>query len=147
MNVDNHDGPLELADYLTAGTMLRLAQQFARFTEEGHPHEPSAAQWHALEWLAEQMARQAVGIADPVYHLSSLDPGVGKTQTLVAFIRTLLGDPRFDHVGIIVFANRLEELYAFPTEDTPEGESGLRLLRRRSPGRQGRRQVRRPDPR
>jgi hypothetical protein len=124
MNVDAEyagDGPLELAEYLIAGTMLRLSQQFATFAQQGHPHEPSADQWHALEWLAEQMARQAVGIADPVYHLSSLDPGVGKTQTLVAFIRTLLADPRLDHVGIVVFASRLEELYTFPTEDTSEG--------------------------
>jgi hypothetical protein len=115
------DGPIELADYLAADTMLRLAQQFAKFAQDGHPHQPSMDQWHALEWLAEQLAKQAVGIADPVYHLSSLDPGVGKTQTLVAFIKTLLADARFDHVGIVVFANRLEELYTFPTEDTPEG--------------------------
>jgi hypothetical protein len=116
------DGALELVDYLVAGTMVRLGQQFASFPI---PHEPSADQWAALEWLAEQLAKQAVGIAKPAYYLSSLDPGVGKTQTLVAFIKTLIEDQRFAHVGVAVFANRLEELFTFPDEDEGILSGGL----------------------
>src|ERR1044071_7322159 len=66
-------------------------------------HYPSDLMWRGIEDLTEHLERMAEGDCKPRFYLSSLDPGVGKTQTVIHFIRALLSSPQYDHVGIIIF--------------------------------------------
>ena len=53
----------------------------------------------------------ADGTGPQKFFLNSLDPGVGKTSCLVAFIRALLASPEHAHVGVVLFSNRLDDIY------------------------------------
>lgn len=66
-------------------------------------HRPSPQMWAGIEDLALCLQRMAEGEAEASFSLSSLDPGVGKTQTVVHFLRTLLASERHQDVGVIVF--------------------------------------------
>src|SRR5262249_24351559 len=46
----------------------------------------------------------------PKLFLSSLDPGVGKTQTIIKFIDALLSSPFYRDVGVLVCVARLSEV-------------------------------------
>src|SRR5690348_5023499 len=52
-------------------------------------HRPSVTMWTALTVLASVLEAMAEGRCPPKLFLSSLDPGVGKTQTVTHFIRAL----------------------------------------------------------
>ena len=43
--------------------------------------------WRGIEDLAKHLELMAEGRCEPRYYLSSLDPGVGKTQTIIHFLR------------------------------------------------------------
>jgi hypothetical protein len=64
-----------------------LAELKAFFDAKGH--RPSQAMWTALTELASVLEDMAEGRCEPKMFLSSLDPGVGKTQTVTHFIRAL----------------------------------------------------------
>lgn len=55
----------------------------------------------------EAMAEETV---PPRFHLSSLDPGVGKTTLIRHFIMSLLASPLHEQVSILVCVSRLEEI-------------------------------------
>jgi hypothetical protein len=59
------------------------------------------------------MERIVTGRTDRKIFLSSLDPGVGKTSTLEAFVRATLRDPRFNDTGILICINSYREIEAF----------------------------------
>jgi hypothetical protein len=94
--------------HLTDLTMAGLTETFRRFG-----HEPSTAQMQGLRDLASHLEATANGTAEPLYYLSSLDPGVGKTQTIVHFTKALLNSAEHKHVGEIVLVGRLKEIDAF----------------------------------
>jgi hypothetical protein len=94
---------LQLADRV----MVNLDTLFRSFKN----HHPSEEQINALRWIARYLSGMATG--DPwVYRLalSAVAPGVGKTSVLATFVRTLLADPAYDHVGVVIFANQKQEL-------------------------------------
>ncbi|MCG5241972.1 hypothetical protein ACIU1J_10425 [Azospirillum doebereinerae] len=62
---------------------------------------------------AKAMEAMANGTAQPCLYLSSLDPGVGKTQTLYAFVRNLVRSPAHAGVGLLICLGRLEEVRSF----------------------------------
>jgi hypothetical protein len=97
-----------LTTSLTDRTMSRLAAKFA-----GWDHHPSSEQWAALRSLAAYLQSMADGTAARAYALCDLDPGLGKSQTAAAFIRCLLDDHRYDHVGTLVMVSRLAEIDSF----------------------------------
>jgi hypothetical protein len=66
--------------------------------------------WDALQDLAETLEAMADGTAADKLYLSSLDPGVGKTRTIVAFIDALLSSPLYQDVGVLVCVARLSEV-------------------------------------
>jgi hypothetical protein len=66
--------------------------------------------WIALADLARCLEAMADGVCPPKFYLSSLDPGVGKTQTVVHFLRSLLFSPRHEHVGVVIFISVLTDL-------------------------------------
>src|SRR4051794_3311604 len=64
---------------------------------------PSDLMWRGIEDLTEHLQGMAEGSCEPRFYLSSLDPGVGKTQTVVHFLRALLSSPQHGDVGVIIF--------------------------------------------
>lgn len=81
------------------------------FTSVGH--SPSPLMWEALSDQVKAMEAMANGTALPTLYLSSLDPGVGKTQTLYAFVRNLVRSPAHIGVGVLICLGRLEEVRSF----------------------------------
>ncbi|MDY0884314.1 hypothetical protein ACFPL7_01000 [Dongia soli] len=79
-------------------------------------HKPSPDQWKALSAIAGTMEAMADGTCLPHYYLSSLDPGIGKTQTLIQTIKEVVTAkeydlaPKYPNVGIVVFLSRLDEI-------------------------------------
>ncbi|MCA1807732.1 MAG: DEAD/DEAH box helicase family protein, partial [Actinobacteria bacterium] len=63
-----------------------------------------------LRDLAEALEAMADGQLSRRYHLSSLDPGVGKTTMMKHFIRHLLGSPQHDDVSVMVCVSRIDEV-------------------------------------
>jgi hypothetical protein len=100
-------------------TMARLE---AKFAAGDPPHEPSPDQWAALRWFVDRLEGMHQGTASPAYSLCHLDCGVGKTQTIVAYIQMLLEDYVVgqDVPGMVVFSDRLDDIYAPADEDQPE---------------------------
>jgi hypothetical protein len=58
------------------------------------------------------MEDMADGCAAPKFHLSALDPGVGKTQSVVHFARALVSAPSHRDVGILILVGRVREAEA-----------------------------------
>src|SRR5690349_18781651 len=75
-------------------------------------HNPSAPMWAALEDLAGCLAAMRQRRLKPAFYLSSLDPGVGKTRTVVSFLRALVSSPEHDEVGVLLGVSRLAEAEA-----------------------------------
>jgi hypothetical protein len=101
LNQDSHAAALRLAD----DTIAPLRATFATFN-----HSPSDAQWEALKAIVEILGGMATGSCPPFPHLSALDPGVGKTQAVVHFLRTLLASPDHRDVGVLICIQRLEQI-------------------------------------
>lgn len=106
-----HSLEAQLRHPLAVETLNRLR---AFFTEKDH--RPSSQQWAALADLARTLEDMANGTAAPKFFLSSLDPGVGKSQTLAHFVDTLLASRRHEHVGILICVSRLTEVSRFVDE-------------------------------
>ena len=73
-------------------------------------HRPSAEMWTALTELASVLEDMAEGRCPPKMFLSSLDPGVGKTQTVIQFVRALLASEAHQDVGVLLCMSRLDEI-------------------------------------
>jgi hypothetical protein len=80
------------------------------FARQGH--DPSPAMWAALEAVAENIEAMADGTCQHAVHLCSLDPGVGKTATVVHTVRALLASPKHKDVGVIICAQRRDQIAA-----------------------------------
>jgi len=87
-------------------TLKGLREFFERHTN----HRPSPAMWAALEDLAKTLEQMAEGRCEPGFYLSSLDPGVGKTQTITRFTKALMASPGHSDVGVLICVSRLSEI-------------------------------------
>ena len=92
-------------------TMVSLRDYFA-----GRQHAPSEAMWVALRAVAEAMEGMAEGRCPPLIHLSSLDPGVGKTTTVICFLRALLASNAHTDVAALVCVRRKDQIEAIVKE-------------------------------
>lgn len=128
----NYAAPDDDATRLTAATMASLHYAFATYQ-----HSPSAPQWQALEAIAQTLAKMAVGTCPAAPHLSTLDPGVGKTTVMIHFLKVLMASPYRD-AGVLICIGRKDQLrdivdkaaldasdYAFLTADDELNERGL----------------------
>ncbi|MPQ96222.1 hypothetical protein [Thioclava sp. JE_KL1] len=70
----------------------------------------SADQIKALQAVADCLGDMAEGRAAPRLHVSSLDPGMGKTTLLARFLHEVSVSPDHDDVGLVVFVSRLDEI-------------------------------------
>lgn len=96
---------------LTRATITALQKTFSRLG-----HRPSQSMWQALVDVAATLEAMANDTCPPLYHLSSLDPGVGKTQTVVHFIRALMASPHHRDVGVLLCVSRLDEIRSLLVE-------------------------------
>lgn len=90
---------------LAEQAMRSLSQAFASMD-----HHPSTAMKTALYDVLLKLEAMAKGTCNPSIFLSSLDPGVGKTQTVVHFVQALLKSPDYSDVGVIICLSRLDEI-------------------------------------
>src|SRR3954464_794295 len=79
-------GPLKAS--LAEATLTRLRSWY-----DDRGLRPSPAMWEGIEDLCLCLQRMADGEARREFFLSSLDPGVGKTQTVFHFLLALLASP------------------------------------------------------
>jgi hypothetical protein len=86
----------------------------AFFAQQGH--HPSADMWGALQAVGETMEKMAEGRCPPVIHVSSLDPGVGKTTTVICFLRALLRSDAHGEVAALVCVRRKDQIEAIVGE-------------------------------
>jgi Primase C terminal 2 (PriCT-2)/RepB DNA-primase N-terminal domain len=93
---------------LTKQTMEDLVKTFRDWNNFLSP-----AQWQGLEDLVCHLEAMADGSADPLYYLCSLDPGIGKTEATIKFIKRLLASPMHKEVAAIVLVGRLKEIDAY----------------------------------
>lgn len=91
-----------------------LTSQYSFFESKGH--SPSRDMWEALAASTSVLERMSNNDCPPRVYLSSLDPGVGKTQAIVHFLRSLLASPEHRNVGVLVCIGRLDEVEALTTE-------------------------------
>jgi hypothetical protein len=66
--------------------------------------------WDGLADLIATLSDLAEGGATPRFYLSSLDPGVGKTSAIVAFVTSLVCSPTHREVGVLICDSRLDEV-------------------------------------
>lgn len=103
---------------LTSLTIARLRSRF-----HDHNHHPSEKMWEALSAVAGTMEKMANRSCDPAIYLSSLDPGVGKTATVVEFIRALLTSASHRDVAVLVCVARKEQIQSIVREAGLDRES------------------------
>ena len=96
---------------LTAQTMAALRTFFAE-----RNHVPSQEMWTALGAAADTMEAMAEGRCSPAIYLSSLDPGVGKTTTVICFLRALLTSDAHRDVAALVCVKRKDQIEAIVQE-------------------------------
>ncbi|MBU4277348.1 MAG: hypothetical protein KKC30_11450 [Proteobacteria bacterium] len=90
---------------LTRSTIKALQETFCRLG-----HRPSQSMWAALVDVASTLEAMANEACPPLYYLSSLDPGVGKTQTVIHFIKVLMASQDHRGVGVLMCVSRLDEV-------------------------------------
>lgn len=126
---------------ITSGALSEETMTSLRkFSLSSNDFRPSPAQWKGLADLASALEGLANGTAEKLVFLSSLDPGVGKTQTVIRFTKALLTSADHPHVGVLICVGRLEEIrsyvesadlgddeYAVLVADDPKNESLNRL--------------------
>ena len=96
---------------LTQETIARLRGYF-----DAKGQHPSEDMWTALTELASVLEAMAEERCPPKLFLSSLDPGVGKTQTVTHFIRALTASKEHLDTGVLICVSRLKEIQRFVDE-------------------------------
>ena len=96
---------------LTQETIARLRGYF-----DAKGQHPSEDMWTALTELASVLEAMAEGRCPQKFFLSSLDPGVGKTQTVTHFLKALTASTDHLDVGVLICVSRLDEIDRFVAE-------------------------------
>jgi hypothetical protein len=106
---------------LTDNTMASLQASFLL-----HNNYPSAEHLAALRAVAQTMEDMANSTAQPCVFLAALDPGIGKTQTTIHFIRALMASEAHRGVGMVVCLGRKSEIEAIANDlSLPAGALGV----------------------
>ena len=109
-----HSAP-ETAPYNLSGLANRaIAALQSTFTARGH--FPGGTQWAALRALVGVMEGMADGTAEQAIHLASLDPGSGKSTSVVEFARVLVRSAEHRDAGMLVCVGRLDEARALASD-------------------------------
>jgi hypothetical protein len=100
----------------TTGTLASATITAMRTNFAAIKHAPTPKMWTALQDVSDTLESMAEGTAAPLVYLSSLDPGVGKTTTVIHFIRVLLASPEHSDVAVLVCVGRLDQIDAIVRE-------------------------------
>jgi hypothetical protein len=73
------------------------------------PHRPSQEQWEAIRDLLGHLQRAADHDLDRAVYLSPIPAGTGKSTALAIFAKTLMDNPAYGDVGMVIFVNRIAE--------------------------------------
>ena len=107
-------GLLDPTITLTPGPLAQAAlAELREFFQIQTTHRPSPAMWAALTDLMVTLEQMAEGSALPYFYLSSLDPGVGKSEAVAHFVRTLVRSDAHRNVGVLICVSRLAEVEAY----------------------------------
>jgi len=90
---------------LTDQIMVGVERRFLKYG-----HRPSPTHWKGLREIAATIEAQAVGAAEPKFYLSSLPTGMGKTTVVAESVKTLVSNPAYVGVGVVVFVNQLDQI-------------------------------------
>lgn len=104
--------PLGLTEDGLAGATLKALQG----SFSGFGHSLTREMWIGLAAVARVLETMANGTCQKSVYVSSLDPGVGKTQLLVHFLRELLRSPDHQRVSAIICANRKDQIRTIAAE-------------------------------
>lgn len=104
--------PLGLSEDGLAAAALRALQ--GAFNAFGH--SPTPEMWNGLAAASGVLETMANGACPATVYVSSLDPGVGKTQFVVHFLRELLRSPNHRDVSVIICVNRRDQIRSITTE-------------------------------
>lgn len=102
--------PFEKVNHVEGGLADKTIASLVSFFDTHTQHRPSEEMILALTELASTMEAMANDVAIPHFYLSSLDPGVGKTQTIIHFIQELMASPSHMEVGVLICVSRLDEI-------------------------------------
>ncbi len=96
----------------TTGNLLEDAYSRLQVSFHQFGHKPSREMLRALKSVLETLDHMVRGTCPDNIFLSSLDPGVGKTQTVISFIEALRNSPVewHKHVSMMVCVSRLEDI-------------------------------------
>jgi hypothetical protein len=97
---------------LSEDTLAALRTSFSK-----HNHFPSDDMWTALKALADTLEEMANGTCKKAIHLSSLDPGIGKTTTVIHFLKALLASPSHLDVAALVCVRRRDQIEAINLQE------------------------------
>jgi hypothetical protein len=116
VNLSKEDTPLRPLTTFPPGPLALSTVSALRSSFVLKGHQPSPGMWASLTQVAAAIEAMAEGRCDPVVYLSSLDPGVGKTQTVVHGVRTLLGSEDHREVGVLLVIGRIDGIRALVEE-------------------------------
>ncbi|MBE1711164.1 hypothetical protein HKB47_20990 [Mesorhizobium japonicum] len=108
-------------------TLTELTMDDLRETFKRHGHQPSTAQWVGLKDLVSSLEAMANGKAEKLYYLSPLDPGIGKSQSIIHFIRRLVSSGAHKDVSVLICLGRLAEIKPM-MEQMELGEADFAVL-------------------
>lgn len=94
---------------LTERTMTLVEEFFNNKTS----HRPSKKMYEALEHIATTLEAMANGKAKDKIYLSSLAPGIGKTQTICFFLNLLLKNESYRDQGILIGLSTYNEIESY----------------------------------
>ena len=83
-----------------------MVQQFQMYE-----HTPSEAVLRSLKTVQETLTDMAIGNAEDCYHLCSLDPGIGKSTSIIKWLEIYLENPMLlGNAGVIVGLDRYVDI-------------------------------------
>lgn len=90
---------------LTTSTMNEVSKTLCSYGQHLSRHHHDA-----LRSVIQTMADMAEGAAEQQIYVSSLDPGMGKTTSLIVFLRQVIGSQDHDDVAVLVCLSRKAEI-------------------------------------
>jgi len=87
--------------------------QVREFFNNKTSHRPSEEMYEALSDIALTLEDMANGKAENKIHLSSLAPGIGKTQTICFFLNLLLKEKQYEDKGILIGLSSYDEIESY----------------------------------
>lgn len=80
-------------------------------------NEPQKDIEEALWDIIQTLTKMACGEAEAKYYVSSIDPGLGKTTSIIQWLKVFSSMPEFKDVGALVCFDRHEQIESFITEN------------------------------